>query len=307
MRSIDVAAATSDDELAAFLRIVTTVHPGPGATVELLRHELATRAETAFLLARLDGEPVGAGTGMASSIGDALYAMARVLPSHRRRGVGAALLHALSAHARTVDRRALVGRMLEADLDTRSFLERRGFETLSRECPVVLDLTRIADARPIAPAGVALVSLAERPDLVEAAFAVETEAVHDIPVGAERPSPRSYAQWYADTVQAPDALLDLSLVAVSDAQVVGWTGLASTSEDGVAENRLTGVKRAWRGRGIATALKREQAWRAHRLGLRSIETTNDDANIPMRAVNERLGFEALPAWLLVRGPLCVSV
>ena len=88
-----------------------------------------------------------------------------------------------------------------------------------------------------------------------------------------------------------------------DGEVVGWSGLASTGEDGVAENQLTGVRRAWRGRGIATALKREQAWRAREAGLRSIETTNDDANDPMRAVNARLGFEALPTWLLLRGPL----
>ena len=71
----------------------------------------------------------------------------------------------------------------------------------------------------------------------------------------------------------------------------------------MAENLLTGVRRSARGRGIATALKREQARRAKEAGLRRIETTNDEANAPMRAVNARLGFEAEPVWLLVRGPL----
>ncbi len=50
-------------------------------------------------------------------------------------------------------------------------------------------------------------------------------------------------------------------------------------------------------------MKREQARRAKEAGLRRIETTNDKANAPMRAVNGRLGFEAEPVWLLVRGPL----
>jgi predicted GNAT superfamily acetyltransferase len=104
-------------------------------------------------------------------------------------------------------------------------------------------------------------------------------------------------------VASPDALLDLSLVALDGGEAVGWSGLASTGEDGIAENQLTGVRPAWRGRGIATALKREQAWRARQAGLRWIETTNDEGNAPMRAVNARLGLEPLPAWLLLRGPL----
>jgi mycothiol synthase len=282
---------------------VDEVHPGSGATVELLRHELETRRETVYLLASIAGERVGAGTGKASSIGDGLYAMARVVVGGRRRGVGGALLAALSAHARVVGRGSLVGRVLEADLEARAFLERRGFAQLSYERAVALDLAGIPSQRPTPPEGLSIVSLAERPDLVPAAYAVEAEAVRDVPTGAERPSPRPFAQWRADTVGAPNALLDLSLVALHGTTAVGWSGLSSTGVDGVAENQLTGVRRAWRGRGFATALKREQAWRARRAGLRTIETTNDDANTPMRAVNERLGFEALPAWLLVRGPL----
>lgn len=306
MTSIRIAAATTDDELRSFLAVVEAVHPGSGATPALLRHELDTQPETVFLVASLDGLVVGAGTGMVSSLGGALYAMARVPPAYRRRGVGGELIRGLSEHARAVGRGSLVGRVLEDDLESRAFLERRGFAVLSRECPVALDLTRIPLERPAPPAGVEIVSLAERPDVVEAAYAVEAEAVTDIPVGAERLSPRPYAGWLADTVESPDALLGLSLVAVKGGEVVGWSGLASTGDEGVAENQLTGVRRAFRGRGIATALKREQAWRARVAGLRRIETTNDEANGPMRAVNARVGFEPLPVWVSVRGPLVGS-
>ncbi len=303
MTSIRIAAATTDDDLRSFQTVVEAVHPGSGATPALLRHELETQHETVFLVASLDGRLVGAGTGKASSLGDALYAMARVVPAYRRRGVGGELTRRLSTHAQELGCGSLVGRVLEDDLESRSFLERRGFSTVSRECPAALDLTRIPTARPTPPAGVEIVSLAERPDVVEAAYAVEAEAVIDIPIGAERLAPRPYTGWLADTVESPDALLDLSLVAVCGGEVVGWSGLASTGEGGVAENQLTGVRRAFRARGIATALKREQAWRARAAGLRRIETTNDEANDPMRAVNARLGFEPEPTWLTVRGPL----
>ena len=225
-------------------------------------------------------------------------------PGYRQRGVGTAVLAALSRHAQTVGRGSLLGRVREDDTASRRFVERRGFVLVSRECPVALDLTRFDGPSPEPPAGVVIVSLAERPDLVQAAYEVEVETIGDIPVGPEAPTPRSFADWRAETIDVPGALPGLSLVALDGDEVVGWSGLVALGgEEGVAENLLTGVRRAARGRGIATALKREQARRAKAAGLRRIETTNDEANAPMRAVNARLGFEAEPVWLLVRGPL----
>jgi GNAT superfamily N-acetyltransferase len=300
---MEIQPATTDGDLAALLQVVEAVHPGPGATVALLRHELENRPGTAFLLAREDGEAVGAGTAMASSLPGAVYAMARVRPEARGSGVGSALLAVLSEHARGMGATALVGRVLEADGPSRSFLARRGFVVVTVERPVRLDLASLPPERPAWPEGIEIVSLAERPELVEAAYRVEEEAARDVPVGAERPEPRPFEVWRADTVDGPDALPHLCLVALVDGTAVGWSGLCATGDDGVAENMLTGVLRTVRGRGLATALKREQAWRAREAGLHAIETTNDDGNAPMRAVNDRLGFAPLPTWVLVRGPL----
>lgn len=300
---IAIAAAGTDAELAAFQRVVTDVHPGPGVGVPALRHLLETTPDAVLLLATVGGGAVGAGTGMRSSIGNALYAMCRVLPEQRRRGVGTALLAALSAHARALDCDSLIGRLLEGDADARAFAEHRGFTVLSRECPVALDLRRLGDEPQRLPDGVELASLAERPDLVRAAYDVHATALRDVPVGSEAPTARPFDEWRASTVDAPDALPGLSLVALVGDEVVGWSGLEATADPEVAENELTGVLRPWRGRGIATALKREQALRARRAGLARIETTNDEANAPMRAVNARLGFQPEPAWLLMRGPL----
>ena len=67
--------------------------------------------------------------------------------------------------------------------------------------------------------------------------------------------------------------------------------------------RAAAVKRAWRGRGIATALKNAQiAWAAEN-GFRRLVTYNDEANLSMRGVNARLGYEPQPPVVLVRGPL----
>jgi hypothetical protein len=175
--------------------------------------------------------------------------MVRVLPAHRLRGVGTAVLGALSTHAVAVDRGRLIGRLREDDEASCRFVERRGFAVISRECPVALDLTRYAPRAVEPPAGVAIVSLAERPDLLAAAHGIEVETTGDIPVGPEALTPRSFEEWRTETVDAPNALPDLSLVALDGDDVVGWSGLAALGDDGVAENQLTGVRRRARGRG----------------------------------------------------------
>lgn len=307
MTAIDIAPARTHAELTSFLAIGNEVHPGPKPNVAALEHELATGTGTVFLLASLDGTAVGTGVGKSSSMGDALYAMVRVLLAHRRAGVGTAVLGALSEHGRSTGHGSLIGRLREDDAEARRFVDHRGFGVLSRECPVVLDLAQVDGTEPEPPPGVVIVSLAERPDLTAAAYDVHAEALRDVPVGSEAPTARPFDAWRAETIDGPDALLDLSLVALRGDDVVGWAGLAAISgEPGVAENLLTGVRREARGFGIATALKREQAWRAKQAGFRRIETVNDEANAPMRAVNARLGFEAEPVWLLVRGPLVAA-
>ena len=66
---------------------------------------------------------------------------------------------------------------------------------------------------------------------------------------------------------------------------------------------MTAVKRAWRGRGIATALKATTIAAAIEHGITALETGNDIDNAAMRAVNARLGYRALPDQVTMRGPL----
>ena len=66
---------------------------------------------------------------------------------------------------------------------------------------------------------------------------------------------------------------------------------------------MTGVRRAFRGRGIASALKRaEIAW-AKRAGYETLETLNEVRNEPIRRLNERHGYEPLPGVVVMRETL----
>jgi GNAT superfamily N-acetyltransferase len=65
---------------------------------------------------------------------------------------------------------------------------------------------------------------------------------------------------------------------------------------------MTGVKRSFRGRGIASALKRaEIAW-AKRAGFRTLETWNDDQGAPIRALNEKHGYRPKTGSVTLRRP-----
>ena len=66
---------------------------------------------------------------------------------------------------------------------------------------------------------------------------------------------------------------------------------------------MTGVARAARGRGIALALKQAQVAAAKAAGWKALRTQNDLANIPMRRVNEKLGYVRKFEWVPLTGPL----
>ena len=63
------------------------------------------------------------------------------------------------------------------------------------------------------------------------------------------------------------------------------------------------MKRAWRGRGIAGALKRAQIAWAIEAGLERLEAGNEVRNEPIRRLNQRLGYRPAPGRILLRGPL----
>ena len=100
----------------------------------------------------------------------------------------------------------------------------------------------------------------------------------------------------------PEVLRELSFVALADDEVVGY-GIAGVSQPDVAEHWITGVRRDWRARGLATSLKAAQIEAARRSGFRELKTQNDARNAAMRRVNERLGYRPRLTWLHLAGPL----
>jgi mycothiol synthase len=275
--------------------------------VDELRYVIQDDADSAWLLASRGDEAVGCGVGRPSSLAGSLYAMARVLPEERRQGVGATLYEALSEHAARLGLTSLWGRIAEGDAASLRFAENRGFREVAREHEVVLDVAE-AELAGDAPEGVELVSVAERPDLVQALFDIDVEVGPDVPSHEESHEPMTFERWHATYLEGPGAMPAACIAAIAEGEVVGYTGLRRRgSASPTAENLLTAVRGSWRRRGIATALKREQIARAREAGIEQIYTTNDETNVGMRGVNARLGYRPAPTRILVSGPLAQSI
>ena len=66
---------------------------------------------------------------------------------------------------------------------------------------------------------------------------------------------------------------------------------------------MTGVRRSWRGRGVARALKQAQIAWAKRAGYEVLETANEERNEPIRRLNADLGYQLAPGRIVLEGPL----
>ena len=110
--------------------------------------------------------------------------------------------------------------------------------------------------------------------------------------------------WLAHDLGGSGDKPEWTFVALEGDEVVGYAKFSlTTAQPDVAFHDITGVRRAWRGRGIAGALKRaEIAW-AKRNGYRMLQTMNEERNTPIRILNERFGYTLAPGRIFLRGPV----
>jgi GNAT superfamily N-acetyltransferase len=299
----------ADEDLAAYVALWAEVTPDQIPDPAEIRWSAEQYPGGArFLVEDADGAVVGAASVgrvyMYEASYDAFWADVGVLPRARRRGLGSALLATCSAHARAAGKVALLTSASAARAEGIAFLERRGFTVIERAKVVRLDLVGLEPPDATPPPGIRFVTLAERPDLVPAVHAIAVETFPDIP-GDEPMAAGDLDEFRARDIDRPGMARDAFIVALDEGgRVVGYACLVlEGGHPGMALHDMTAVTRSHRGRGIATALKRASIAWAIRAGLTALETGNDEANAPMRAVNARLGYRPLPDWLLLRGPL----
>ncbi len=196
-------------------------------------------------------------------------------------GVGSALLRALAEHCSGLGLPTVVTSV--DDEGSLAFAERYGFVEVDRE----VEQVRAVGDEPAPtglPAGVEVIEARQRPDLWAACF--ETfgkEVLADFALYT--PLEISAEQW--NTTWCGDPMF----LALYDGEVIGCAGLnRDTDRPERAENALTAVRRTWRGRGIASHLKRRTLHWAALNGLEEIYTWTQAGNAPMLRLNEHLGY-----------------
>jgi mycothiol synthase len=177
-----------------------------------------------------------------------------------------------------------VSTMIEDD-GSRAFAERFGFREVNRQVEQVKTLADEPEPLPPLPDGIEVTTIAERSELLRGAHPLAVEGYADMALDGT--ATITLEDWLRDEATHPGG----SFVALANGEIVGFSGLMRHNNEGVAEDGLTVVRRDWRRRGLARALKaRELAWAAEN-GLREIVTWTQRGNEGMRVLNERLGYE----------------
>lgn len=288
---IELRVAESDDELELWRGVRRALLPNERAPsiAEL-------RAEQSFLLlAYRGGELAGSGSASKSDMGGGSVAP-RVLPEHRRHGVGTAVLHRLALHAEESGHDE-VGSMVD-DEDSLAFAYRFGFAETGRQVEQVR-VVGSAEPWPTATGGVEVVALAQRPELLPRLYHVlALEAFEDMPT--PRKVEISLEQWESEWITWPEA----TFVALEGDAILGMAGLIrDVDHPDRAENALTTVRRDARGRGLARLLKETTIAWASEHEIREIYTWTQTGNENMQEVNRRLGYVERDMAITVRRKL----
>jgi GNAT superfamily N-acetyltransferase len=298
----EIRPVADDAALAVAVEVANAVTPEHALTVDERRQIFAQLPRNRTFVAYEDGEPVGTSTGLFHPGSPHPNCRNLVLPEARRRGIGTALYRAVSDWAAGEGATLLEARADEADPAGIEFALHRGFREVSREIKAILELERLEPLTVAPPDGVEIVPWSERPELAPGLYEVYAEATPDIPGNEELVE--SYEEWLTLHMQGPGDRADATFVAVAEDDVVGFAKLSLTAaQPQTAYHDLTGVKRAWRGRGVASALKATQIAWAKQAGYQRLSTNNEERNAPIRHLNERFGYRPGPALILFRGPL----
>jgi GNAT superfamily N-acetyltransferase len=294
--TVSVRICSSAVDMQRSLEIYNEVWPRRAATAEDVQAWEQASIATADFLGASDGVDAGsAATGIATSRPELCMAFITVLPQLRRRGVGDALVATVSEWATDHGVSELETTVESDDAESLEFALRRGFREHSREVGLELELAGLEPPAVDAPAGVEIVLLSDHPELAAGAYEVGSEALPDIP-GHDDWTPPPFEQFQAAHLRGLAVF-----VAVAGEEVVGYAKLHERVGGDTATHGMTALKRAWRGRGIAKALKRAQIGWAKANGIERLAATNEERNTAMQHINASLGYREVPGRVMLRG------
>src|SRR3989441_7063221 len=188
-----------------------------------------------------------------------------------------------------------------------AFMTKRGFDERfrtweSRLNPAAVDISQFSPySEKASKAGVEITSLARErerdPDCYKKLYELNQELMADVPM-PEPYTPVSYEQWLSFDMKDPGLLPEAYAIAKDGAKYVGLSTIRRLDKEprGLFQ-ALTGVRREYRRKGVAFAMKLQVIQYAQKNTFERIKTENETGNAPMLAINTKLGFERQVDWI----------
>ena len=187
-----------------------------------------------------------------------------------------------------------------------AFLTQRGFAEQERETPSFLDMARWDPAPFLGAAaqaeayGAKIFTYADVEDTEENRrkyYNLEAPLIYDIPRRDTQPFTfEPFEDWVRFVIERPEWRPELVLLAEKDGEWIGECHVVPKLEfPEVGMQWLTGVLKAHRGHGLATALKVRAYEKARAAGIEVMTTENHADNAPMLAINTKFGFIPEPS------------
>lgn len=228
-------------------------------------------------------------------------------PVVSRQGIGARLYTDALQFAQTQGATSLEVQIRDHLPEALRFAQARGFQINRHHFESTLDLATFDEQRftgvieGLEANGIRFFSLADLGNTREAQehlYEINCRPSLNVP-GLEQLSYRTFEQFKKDVFEAPWYRAEGQIVAADGEQWIGMTAAGYFPATNSMYNTMTGVEPTYRGRGIALALKLLVIRWAKEYGAAYLRTNNDSENVPMLAVNRKLGYKPKPGKYLL--------